>query len=339
MSQESLIVQTSFLGDTILTTPLIAELARKGPVDVVVTPASAPVLANNPDIREIIVYDKRGRDAGVGGLLRLARRIRRRPSAGPRTAYLAQGSLRSAALAAIAGYPERIGFAAAPGHSLYTRRVLRREERHHTERLWRLAAPIDVDAEPTPGTLRPRLYPGAIERAAVDALLGDRAGAPFLALAPGSIWGTKRWPYYAELAARVSSRWPLVVVGGSDDQDAARSVVDSAGEHRVLDACGRLSLLASAELIGRARALVTNDSSPLHLASAMGTPTVALFGPTVADFGFGPLAPRSASLGLEALPCRPCHHHGPPICPLGHWRCMRELDVDRVEAHLTSILG
>ena len=62
-----LVVQTSFLGDTVLTTPLIAELAKRGPVDVVVTPASAPLLARNPDIRELFVYDKRGADAGIGG--------------------------------------------------------------------------------------------------------------------------------------------------------------------------------------------------------------------------------------------------------------------------------
>ena len=137
MAQESLIVQTSFLGDTVLTTPLIAELARRGPVDVVVTPASAPLLANNPDIRELIVYDKRGRDAGALGLLRLARRIGSRPHTGPRAAYLAQGSLRSAALAAIAGYRERIGFSTSAGRLLYTTRVLRRDDRHHAERLWR----------------------------------------------------------------------------------------------------------------------------------------------------------------------------------------------------------
>jgi len=105
-----------------------------------------------------------------------------------------------------------------------------------------------------------------------------------------------------------------------------------------VNAVGALSLLGSAELIGRCALLVTNDSSPQHLASAMGTPTITIFGPTVPAFGFGPLAPGSVTLGHEHLDCRPCHHHGPPTCPLGHWRCMKELDVSVVEQAVHAAL-
>ncbi len=99
---------------------------------------------------------------------------------------------------------------------------------------------------------------------------------------------------------------------------------------QAIDATGKLSLLASADLIGRAALLVTNDSAPQHLASAMNTPTVTVFGPTVPAFGFGPLADRSAVAGIDALACRPCDRHGPQKCPLGHWRCMREITPDIV---------
>ncbi|HEX5831084.1 MAG TPA: glycosyltransferase family 9 protein, partial [Gemmatimonadaceae bacterium] len=100
---------------------------------------------------------------------------------------------------------------------------------------------------------------------------------------------------------------------------------------------GRLTLLGSAELLRRCAALVTNDSAPQHLASAMATPTVALFGPTVPDFGFGPLAPRVAVAGVDALPCRPCDRHGPRRCPLGHWKCMQELAVDGVLRQVAEV--
>jgi heptosyltransferase-2 len=338
----SLVVQTSFLGDTVLTTPLIATLAGRGAVDVVTTPAAAPLLANNPDIRRLFVYDKRGADAGLGGLRRLARRIREQRAAdgaAPRVAYLAQGSIRSAALALLAGFPERVGFATSPGRVLYTTRVPHRGDRHHAERLWRLAFPDEPAIEPTADAIRPRLFPGAEEVRAVDALLG-RAGLrvpgdpPLVALAPGSVWATKRWPYYPELAARLAERARLVIIGGPGDTEGAaaiRAAVGAgSGAHAPVDATGKLSLLGSAELLARAALLVTNDSSPQHLASATGTPTITIFGPTVPAFGFGPLAPGSVSLGHETLDCRPCHHHGPPACPLGHWRCMRELSVDAV---------
>jgi len=338
-----LVVQTSFLGDTVLTTPLIAELAKRGPVDVVVTPASAPLLARNPDIRELFVYDKRGADAGLRGFRRLAERVRApdaREGAAPAVAYLAQRSVRSGALALAAGYTQRVGFDGSAGRTLYTTRVPYREDRHHAERLWRLAFPDassgELDAAPP---MRPKLFPGDAERAAVDALLGAGDARPLIALAPGSVWATKRWPYYAQLAKRLSPRFRLAIIGGSADGSEAASIAEISGAQGVVDGTTSLSLLASAELIGRAILMVTNDSAPQHLASAVGTKTITIFGPTVEEFGFGPLAPHSISIGLDALACRPCHHHGPPRCPLGHWRCMRELDVDAVAAAVDEVLG
>jgi heptosyltransferase-2 len=84
--------------------------------------------------------------------------------------------------------------------------------------------------------------------------------------------------------------------------------------------------------------LVTNDSAPMHLASAAGTPTVAIFGPTVPDFGYGPLAPLASAVGHDTLPCRPCDRHGPRRCPLGHHRCMRDLLPSDVAARARTLL-
>ena len=335
---DQLVIQTSFLGDTVLTTPLITELAMRGPVDVLTTPAGAPVLANNPHIRTLLVYDKRGADAGAAGMHRVAQQLRegvRGKQVEHRIAYLAQGSLRSAAIAALGGYGERVGFADAAGRLFYTMRVPRREDRHHAERLWRLAFPSNPHVEPPDGALRPRLYPSLTDRASVDALLGAWSHEHFVALAPGSVWATKRWPYYSELATRLAPRHRLVIVGGRDDAEIAQAIVAAAPQGRVIDATGKLSLLASAELIGRAQVIVTNDSSPQHLASAMSTPTITIYGPTVERFGFGPLAPNSVVAEVPELECRPCHHHGPPTCPLGHWRCMKELTPAAVE-HLVE---
>ena len=337
----SLVIQTSFLGDTVLTTPLIAELARRGPVDVVAGPGGAGMLTNNGDIRRLIMYDKRDADSGMGGLWRAARRIRQARGIGEScTAYLAQGSVRSAVLARLAGCAHSVGFDTSAGRWLYTRRVPYAADRHHAERLWRLACEMPADAPAPSDALRPRLYPGQSERHAVDALLGRSDDSrPLIGLAPGSVWATKRWPHYADLARRIASIARLAVIGGRDDAALAEEIVRAAGAADTVNAVGMLSLLGSAELIGRCALLVTNDSSPQHLASAMGTPTIAIFGPTVPAFGFGPLAPGSLTLGHENLDCRPCHHHGPPACPLGHWRCMKELDVSVVERAVHAALG
>jgi len=95
-------------------------------------------------------------------------------------------------------------------------------------------------------------------------------------------------------------------------------------------AAGALALRASAALIARAEVLVTNDSAPLHLATATGTRIVAIFGPTVPAFGFGPRGPLDRVVEHPGLDCRPCSPHGPQACPLGHHRCMREVGVEVV---------
>jgi heptosyltransferase II len=347
----SLVIQTSYLGDLVLTTPLIEALAARGPVDVVTTPAAAPILANHPGVRAVIPYDKRGSARGLPGLWRAAHALRARYVAaalndktGDRampTAYLAQGSTRSAALALLAGCRERIGFATSAGRGLYTRRVPFQADLHHAERLWMLAA--DSNTVPPPEARRPRLYPGPDDIAAVDQLLrviGEH-DEPIIAVAPGSAWATKRWPYYPALSTMLASRGWVAVVGGPGDQGLASEIVSAAGRHRgrVIDATGRLTPLATAALLGRCVALVANDSAPQHLASAMGTPTLTIYGPTVPAFGFGPLAPRHEVAGHLGLTCRPCDRHGPRRCPLGHWRCMRELhvaDIAQIIAQLTA---
>jgi heptosyltransferase-2 len=334
----SLVIQTSFLGDVILTTPLIAELAARGPVDVLVTPGGATALANNPDIRTVIRYDKRGTYGAAVGMWQTIKEMRsRRPY---EAAYLAQGSFRSGLIAMTTGAKERIGFTSSTGHLLYTKQVAYRPNRHHAERLWSLAM-SDCADPPTRDQIRPRLYPSDEERHRVDSLLRQSGSieAPFVALAPGSAWGTKRWPYYAELAKRLTDDFRIAIIGSKADIEVAARITEGLPSGAVINGVGTLPLLASAELIGRAQAIVTNDSAPLHLASAMGTPTLTIFGPTVPEFGFGPLAERNTVAGNHELSCRPCDRHGPQRCPLGHWRCMRELTPDYVSSLLMEVLN
>ena len=192
-------------------------------------------------------------------------------------------------------------------------------------------------AEAPSGSFAPRIYPTPGDEQTAAAFLaaaGVRGVDEFVTLAPGSIWGSKRWPYYEELAGRLAPRCAVVVVGGPEDSALGEAIVKAVRRSggRAVDACGRLTLRQAAVLIRRAMLLVTNDSAPLHLASAMGTPVVALFGPTIPEFGFGPIAADDATLGVTGLVCRPCSDHGPPACPLGHHRCMKDLRVATVLA-------
>lgn len=314
----ALVVQTAWLGDAVLTSPLVRAVgALHGSVDVVTRPDTAPLLETHPAVRHVIPYDKRGADRGLRGLVRVAGVLRQ---ARYQIAYLAQDSLRSAALAWLAAIPERVGFADAPGRGCYTRHV-QRAGAHEADRLLALSGVeassalsltlTDADRE---GAAR------ALARSAID--------GPFAVLAPGSARATKRWPHYDELATSLSKTVSVVFVGGPGNARATPlplcpSHLSSA------DLTGRLAIRESAAVIECASLVVTNDSAALHIAQAVGTPVVALFGPTALSQGFGPRGEHDTALGLD-LPCRPCSPHGDEHCPLDHHRCLRELSPSTV---------
>jgi heptosyltransferase-2 len=325
-----LVIQTAFLGDVVLTTPLISLLAeRYGPVDVVTTPAAASLLEHHPAVHDVVRYDKHGAQRGWRAFRRVGAELRGRQY---ERVYLPHRSLRSAVLALWSGAAERIGFADSPAALTYTSRVLRPREGHEVERLLALAGVRPEENAPPVS-----LGLGPTDLAAADAWLASQGvGADFVALAPGSVWATKRWPYYAELAAGLDRT--SVIVGGAEDSELAQAIVAAAGG-RAISAAGALNLRGSAALIKRATVLITNDSAPLHLATAVGTPVVAVFGPTVPEFGFGPRHAGDVVLGHNELPCRPCSRHGPPACPLGHHRCMRDLSVAAVSAAVSRTIS
>lgn len=324
----AVVVQTAYMGDVILTTPLLTTLAeRYGPVDVVTTPASASLLESHPAVRQIIRYDKRGADKGWPGVRRVAGEVRRGRY---EAAYLPHRSWRTATLVLLARVPERIGFEDSPASALYTVRMPRPVQAHETARLWSLArAPGDTPVPPVSLGLNER------DHAEADHwLVNHGLDGPFIALGPGGPWGAKRWPHFPALAAALEL--PVLAIGGPTDAAIGDEIV-AAAPGRAWNACGQVGPRTSAALIARAEALITNDSSPLHLGIAVGTPMVALFGPAVPSFGFGPTRPGDICLGVDELLCRPCATFGPANCPLEHHRCLRELGVGQVLQALDAL--
>jgi heptosyltransferase-2 len=326
----TLVIQTAFLGDVVLTIPLLQALAeRHGPVDVITTPGAASLIETHPSVRRVIRYDKR-KGSGVRSAWALGTELARE---GYARVYLPHRSVRSALIGKLTGAPERIGFADAPllSRFLYTRTEPRDTSKHESDRLLGLLGARD----PRPATDW-RMTLTAEDVAKADGWLASNGIAPgFVVLAPGSIWGTKRWPYYPELAKLLDRQ--VVVIGGPEDEPLGNAIV-LAAPGKAKSAVGELSLRQSAALIRRASLLVTNDSAPLHLATAVGTPILAIFGPTVPAFGYGPVRPGDQVAEI-ALDCRPCSLHGPQVCPLGHHKCMKDQPADQILVSVNALLG
>ncbi len=190
----------------------------------------------------------------------------------------------------------------------------------------------------------PALYPSDEDRTIIDKCwkqweLGRQR---VIAFAPGSIWATKRWlpERFAEVAKYfVQKKYRVVLVGGKEDRQLCENICSQAGSDCIVIAAGDLSLLQSAELIRRCSVLLSNDSAPLHLATAVQTPVVAIFGATVPQFGFAPRGKHDMVLGVEGLSCRPCAIHGGNRCPIGTFDCMNKMSVQTVVRAMEKILS
>jgi heptosyltransferase-2 len=334
------VVQTSFLGDVVLTTPLIAalrSLLRPARLSVVVRPEAAPLLAHHPCVDQVIVDDKRGRDGGPAGLLRIVRRLRAQRVD---VAVVPHRSLRTALVVAAAGISWRVGFADSRGARLYHVRVPRDRRRHDVERNLGLLAAFD--AQPGAYLEAPRLVagPAAEERAArwlADPRLSD--ARRLYGLCPGSVWPTKRWSAagFGAVARALASAGDarVLIFGGVEDAAVGRAVEEHAGGAAV-NLAGTADLETFIALVRHMRAVVANDSAPMHIAAACGVPVVAVFCATTPAQGYGPHGGAAEVVGAD-LACRPCGRHGGRTCPRGTEDCVHLVTAAQVLAALSRV--
>jgi len=275
-------------------------------------------------VDEVFVLDERRGGAGLRGVLRLGARLR---AFGPDVALVSHPSARSGSVAWLSRAPRRIGYA-----PLCNDRVALDGSLPFVDRSLALAARAGASVEDRRLRLTP---PAELEGYAAELLRG--ALRPLVGMVPGAEWATKRWNEgkFAELAARLARGGSTVLLlGGPGERDLARRIAAGCGVP-LLDATGN-SIAEALALLARCDLVVGGDTGLVHCARALGRPAVLIFGPT------GPA--RHAFQGDERpvrieLECSPCHDHGPERCPLGHHRCMVDLDVDEVERQARALLA
>lgn len=313
-----LVPQTSFLGDVVLTTPLVTALRRRlrpRYLAVLVRPESRAVLEGHPDVDEVLVDDKYGADRGLRGLFAVAGRLRSRAFD---VAVSPHRSLRTALVLAAARIPRRIGFDASRGARLFHERVVRPRTLHDVERNLALLEPFGGLGGEAP-VLHVPVHPEAAARAAGLCPGGE---GPLVGLAPGSVWATKRWTeagFAAVLRALAGDGARCVLLGAPADGATAATVARLAGVP-VTNLAGRTDLATLVAVVDRLDLLIGNDSAPMHVAAARDVPVVAVFCATTPALGFGPWGVRSAVVESD-LACRPCARHGGRSCPRGTDDC------------------
>ena len=326
-----LLIQTAFIGDVILATALLEELAarRRGDrVDVLVRKGNEHLLDNHPHVHRVLCWDKKS--GKYRNLLALFKEIQLR-------SYDCIINLQrfgaTGLLTAFTGARARVGFAKNPFSFAYTRKLPHRIDPtgpfvHEIDRNRALIAHLLPAGAPR---RLPQLYPSVAD------YQRTRVVGPYVCVAPTSVWFTKQWPAerWTTLLDSLPADHAIHLLGAPGDRAACEAIIAASGRPDALNRAGELSFLESAALMQHARMSYVNDSAPLHLATAVNGPVTAIFCSTVPGFGFTPLSDRSHVVETTLpLPCRPCGLHGRRRCPEGHFRCA-EIEIDRVRGRLS----
>jgi heptosyltransferase-2 len=335
-----LVIQTAFLGDVILCTSLIKASKKLFPDSIIsflLIPETKNILENNPHLNEIIVYDKKGKDKGVKNFFKMVEKMKKRNFD---LALIPHRYLRSALLAYFAKITKRIGFDKSTGSFLFTQKVTYQNNSHEVERNLSLLKNFAGDLLDK----TPELFPSSQDFSYAQELLEDsgvKDNDKIVGIAPGSIWATKRWlpERFAEISDRLIREVgaKVIFLGSKEDEKLCLEIADLMEEKPIILA-GKTNILQSTAIISRCKVVLSGDSAPVHMASAMKTPVVAIFGSTIPEFGFVPYGEGHLIIEKK-MDCRPCGIHGKNRCPKKHFRCMTEITTQEVFKALLTKLG
>ena len=319
MPPRILVVAPNWIGDALMAQPLLARLRGKAPgaqLDVLAPEWVAAVARRMPEADGVIPTGLRHGALELRARWKLGRELKARRYD---QAIVLPNTWKSALVPFFADIPLRSGYVGESRYGLLNL-LYRKSDVSTPEHYARLAEP---PGKPVAGPLpQPRLNASPAQVAAVRARFGLPEG--YVVLCPGAEYGpAKRWPYFRELAESFSM--PVVLLGSANDREAAQGVPGT-------NLVGRTTLDEAIDVIAGARLVVSNDSGLMHVAAALDRPQVALFGSS-SPLNTPPLSSTSRALWLR-VECSPCYQR---VCPLGHFRCMREMTLEKVQKEIDNL--
>ena len=288
-----LIIHTAFIGDIVLSTPLIQKLKDlypKSEIDYLTLPTNQSVLYNNPNLNEIILYDKKGKDKGIKGFLKVLKILKQKKY---NYAVIPHRFIKSILLAKLAKIPDIVGFDVATGSSLLDKKVHYDMKKHEVERLLNL---VEYEGEKIPV----RIYPAKENFVKIEKMLTisgytGKKEQKLILVAPGSQRPEKMWPIekYRKVIQKLkkNENYFIGITGSKSEKELP---LNFEKDKNVIDFRGEISLVEFGALISKADVVVGNDSSPIHIASGFEKPfVIGIFGPGKRSLGFFPWTEKS----------------------------------------------
>ncbi|NJD23545.1 MAG: glycosyltransferase family 9 protein [Melioribacter sp.] len=320
MREKILVIQTAFLGDAVLTLPMIQKLKDEFPsseINVLCIPQTKELFDHSKSVNEIISYDKRGEQKSFLSFLKLIFLIRKKKYS---HIYSPHRSFRSSIIVFLSGAKITAGFDNASISFVYGTRVKYIKEKHEVARNldligfdtndenWKILPIVEIDSALENDTARE---------------IGNFTNKKIVAVAPGSVWKTKIYPrenYIEIIKYLIKKNYFVVLVGGKDDELLCNGIEKEFLES-VKSFAGKLSIIESVSLLKKCSFLVSNDSAPTHLGMIANIPTLTIYCSTIPDFGFAPYNDKSKYVSFDDLSCKPCGIHGRNQCPIQTFDC------------------
>lgn len=325
-----LIIQTAFIGDVILGTSFIRQVRNSFPdseIHFLLRKGNQKITENNPLISKTIIWNKSQK---WKSLFRCIKEVRQEKYD---IVFNIQRFFNSGLITTLSGAKTKIGFDKNPMSLFFTHKIKHMIPHttadsylHEVERNQQLISPIK---EQNLTRTRPELFFTDAEKEKVEAIKKENnSEKPYIVMAPSSVWFTKQLQKkkWIELVKNLID-YQIYCIGGPDDKEYIDSIIPN--QHHATNLCGKLSLTESAYLMQDAHKVMVNDSAPLHLASSVNAKTIAFFCSTVEEFGYGPLS-ENHSIISKKLDCKPCGLHGKKDCPLGHFNCSEQVELNQV---------
>ena len=334
-----LVIQTAFLGDAVLTLPMTQKLKELNPssiIDVLCIPATEEIFHISPSINEIIVIDKKRKHKSLFSFIKFIREIR---SKGYNKIYSPHRSFRSSLLVLQSGVRETYGFSNSSFFHVYKYLTEYMSDHHEVQRNLDL---IGYDYSGTGWQVLPEIkIPENSYKKAEEFLKSKKIESDFVAIAPGSIWNTKKYPldYYGKVIEYlIFQDFKVIIIGGKEEEEIGKTL-EAKFNGNLISSAGYLTITDSIALLKHSKMLISNDSAPTHLGVCADIPVLTLYCSTVPDFGFYPYNNKSRWLSYSELECKPCGIHGYNECPLKHFKCGYMLEAGLVISSLKDILN
>ncbi len=322
--KKALVIQTASIGDVILATPVLEKLHRHYPeaqIDFLVKKGMESLFLGHPFLHEVLIWDKQHHK--YLGFDKLMHRVWYEKYD---LVVNLQRFFLTGLMTAFSHASMRIGFDKNPLSFCYTKKIPHSISNgiHEVKRNLSLISGITDNED-----AMPLIYPSAADLQEVNSLVTGR----YYTISPASLWFTKQFTKekWVEFIQRIPADHKVHLLGSLSDQPLCDYLIRESARAGMKNLAGKLSFLQSAALMRNARMNFTNDSAPMHLASAVNAPVTAIYCSTVPEFGFGPLSDNSHVVQTtERLACRPCGLHGYRSCPEKHFKCASGIKVEQL---------